>query len=41
MLERLHAHIKKHRGVKFLTFEQIADDFANRYPRSKPARPQS
>jgi peptidoglycan/xylan/chitin deacetylase (PgdA/CDA1 family) len=41
MLERLHAHMKKHNGVKFVTFEQIADDFAKRYPRSKPARPQS
>jgi peptidoglycan/xylan/chitin deacetylase (PgdA/CDA1 family) len=41
MLERLHTHIKKHKGVKFVTFEQIADDFAKRYPQSKPARPQS
>jgi peptidoglycan/xylan/chitin deacetylase (PgdA/CDA1 family) len=41
MLERLHAHMKKHNGVKFVTFEQIADDFAKRYPRSKPGRPQS
>ena len=41
MLERLHDHMKRHKGVKFVTFEQIADDFAKRYPRSKPARPVS
>jgi hypothetical protein len=41
MLEKLHAHMKKHPGVKFVTFEQIADDFAKRYPRNKPERPQS
>jgi len=41
MLEKLHAHMKKHPGVKFVTFEQIADDFAKRYPRSKPERPVS
>jgi peptidoglycan-N-acetylglucosamine deacetylase len=41
MLERLQAHIGKHPGVNFVTFEEIADDFAKRYPRTKPARPKS
>jgi peptidoglycan/xylan/chitin deacetylase (PgdA/CDA1 family) len=41
MLERLHAHMKRHRGVNFVTFEEIADDFARRYPRSGSARPAS
>jgi peptidoglycan/xylan/chitin deacetylase (PgdA/CDA1 family) len=41
MLERLQAHIGQHPGVKFVTFEEIADDFAKRYPRNKPARPKS
>ena len=33
MLERLHQHMAGHDGVKFLTFEQIARDFAARSPR--------
>ena len=33
MLERLYNHIIGHPGVKFLTFDQIADDFARRSPR--------
>jgi peptidoglycan-N-acetylglucosamine deacetylase len=33
MLERLYEHVVRHPGVKFLTFEQIADDFARRFPR--------
>ena len=41
MLERLHEHMKGHKGVTFTTFEAIADDFKNRYPRSKPDRPRS
>ena len=41
MLERLHEHMKGHKGVTFTTFEAIADDFKNRYPRSKPDRPKS
>jgi hypothetical protein len=31
----------KHPGVRFTTFEAIADDFAARYPRRGEARPQS
>jgi peptidoglycan-N-acetylglucosamine deacetylase len=41
MHERLFAHMSRHPGVKFTTFEAIADDFARRYPRSREARPQS
>jgi peptidoglycan-N-acetylglucosamine deacetylase len=33
MLERLFAHIVKHPGVKFTTFDEIANDFARRSPR--------
>lgn len=35
MLERLYNHIIQHPGVKFLTFDEIADDFARRAPRKK------
>jgi peptidoglycan-N-acetylglucosamine deacetylase len=35
MLERLIEHIKKHDGTKFLTFDEIADDFKRRFPRKK------
>ncbi|HUF82723.1 MAG TPA: polysaccharide deacetylase [Burkholderiales bacterium] len=36
MLERLYQHMIGHAGVKFLTFEQIAEDFAARSPRPSP-----
>ena len=32
MLERLIEHIQKHDGTKFLTFDEIADDFKRRSP---------
>jgi len=35
MLERLYNHIIRHPGVRFLTMDQIADDFARRRPRNK------
>ena len=35
MLERLIEHIQKHDGTKFLTFDEIADDFKRRSPRKK------
>jgi hypothetical protein len=41
MHERLYEHMRGHDGVKFVTFEQIADDFLSRYPRNKPERPAS
>jgi hypothetical protein len=41
MHERLFAHISRHPGVTFTTFEAIADDFAKRYPRRREARPES
>jgi len=38
MLERLYEYMIKHAGVKFLTFDEIADDFAKRNPRKKSAK---
>ncbi|HZP87829.1 MAG TPA: polysaccharide deacetylase [Burkholderiales bacterium] len=35
MLERLFNHISRHPGVKFTTFDDIANDFARRNPRKK------
>jgi peptidoglycan/xylan/chitin deacetylase (PgdA/CDA1 family) len=35
MLERLYNHIIRHPGVKFATFDEIANDFARRQPRKK------
>jgi len=35
MLERLYNHMSRHPGVRFTTFDQIADDFARRSPRRK------
>ncbi len=35
MLERLYAHMIKHPGVKFVTMNEIADDFVKRFPRKK------
>ena len=39
MHERIINHINRHPGVKWVTFEEIADDFAKRYPRKKRTRP--
>lgn len=33
MLERLIEHFKKHEGVKFVTLDEAANDFSERYPR--------
>lgn len=35
MLERLYSHIIRHPGVRFVTMDQIADDFKRRFPRKK------
>jgi len=35
MLERLYSHMVRHPGVKFLTMDEIADDFARRQPRPR------
>jgi peptidoglycan/xylan/chitin deacetylase (PgdA/CDA1 family) len=35
MLERLYNHVIRHPGVKFMTFDEIANDFARRNPRKK------
>jgi peptidoglycan/xylan/chitin deacetylase (PgdA/CDA1 family) len=39
MLERLIEHISQFDGVRWATMNEIADDFAQRYPRSGDARP--
>jgi len=39
MLERLIDHISQHDGVRWTTMDEIADDFARRYPRSGAERP--
>jgi hypothetical protein len=33
MLERVIEYLQSHRGVRFCTFDEIADDFARREPR--------
>jgi peptidoglycan/xylan/chitin deacetylase (PgdA/CDA1 family) len=35
MLERLITYIQSHAGTKFVTFDEIANDFARRFPRKK------
>jgi len=35
MLERLYHHMIRHPGVKFVTMNEMADDFARRFPRKK------
>jgi len=35
MLERLYGHMIRHPGVRFVTMDAIADDFARRQPRKK------
>ena len=35
MLERLYEHMIRHPGVRFTTFDDIANDFAKRSPRKK------
>ncbi len=35
MLERLYSHMIRHPGVRFVTMDEIADDFARRSPRQK------
>ena len=35
MLERLFEYIKGHEGVRFVTMDEMADDFAKRFPRQK------
>jgi hypothetical protein len=35
MLERLYNHIASHPAVKFVTMNEMADDFAARFPREK------
>jgi peptidoglycan/xylan/chitin deacetylase (PgdA/CDA1 family) len=35
MLEKLLQYIQSHEGIKFCTFDEIADDFIQRNPRKK------
>ena len=37
MLERIYSHIVRHPGVRFCTFDEIADDYARRNPRKGSA----
>jgi hypothetical protein len=39
MLERLIEHISGHDGIRWAKMDEIADDFARRFPRSEEARP--
>jgi len=39
MLERLHEYFSGHAGIRFCTFDEIADDFKQRHPRDNPAVP--
>ena len=41
MLERFHGHMSRHPGVKFVAMEEIAEDFARRFPRGGTERPRS
>ena len=41
MHERLIDHINGHEGVRWATFEEVADDFARRYPCQQTERPES
>ena len=41
MLERVFDYIDRHSGVRWCTFDEIADDFIQRYPREGAARPES
>ena len=36
MLERLYAHMIRHPGVRFVTMDEMADDFSTRFPRLIP-----
>jgi hypothetical protein len=35
MLERLYGHMIRHPGVRFVTMNEMADDFKKRSPRKK------
>jgi peptidoglycan-N-acetylglucosamine deacetylase len=41
MLERFIEYVSGHAGVRWVTFEEIADDFVRRYPWGGNARPES
>ena len=39
MLERLYEYFTSHAGVRFCTFDEIADDFRRRCPPGTASRP--
>jgi len=39
MIERLIEYIGGHEGVRFVTMNEIADDFRVRFPFGRPERP--
>jgi len=39
MIERLIEYIGGHEGVRFVTMNEIADDFRVRFPFARPERP--
>ncbi len=41
MHERIIEHVSRHAGVRWATFDEIANDFAKRFPFGKRARPAS
>jgi peptidoglycan-N-acetylglucosamine deacetylase len=41
MHERIIEHVSRHAGVRWATFDEIATDFAKRFPFAKGARPRS
>jgi hypothetical protein len=41
MHERIIEHISRHAGVRWATFDEIADDFRQRFPFEKRRRPES
>jgi peptidoglycan-N-acetylglucosamine deacetylase len=41
MHQRLFEYLKGHDGVRFVTMEEIAEDFVRRFPKSGSARPES
>jgi hypothetical protein len=38
MLERLISHMMSQPGVRFVTLEEMAEDFRRRFPRKKAAK---
>ena len=41
MHERIIEHVSRYAGVRWATFDEIANDFAKRFPFTKRSRPAS